>query len=74
MKSATSTIVSCHNEFATSISEVCQSLEKPLAAPSTSPAGVIGEPGTDRDDVLFDGRIITGENDPSAREMGRRIV
>lgn len=39
-----------------------------------SPAGAIGDPATDRDDVLVDGRIITGENDPSAREMGRRIV
>ncbi len=39
-----------------------------------SPAGAIGDPATDRDDVLVDGRIITGENDPAAREMGRRIV
>jgi len=39
-----------------------------------SPPGAIGRPGTEVDDVLVDGRIITGENDPSAREMGRRIV
>lgn len=39
-----------------------------------SPAGVIGQPGTSVDDVLVDGKIITGEDDPSAREMGRRIV
>jgi putative intracellular protease/amidase len=39
-----------------------------------SPAGAIGDPKTNRDDVLVDGRIITGEDDPSAREMGRRIV
>ena len=39
-----------------------------------SPSGIIGRPDTEADDVLVDGRIITGENDPSAREMGRRIV
>ncbi|MBC8117165.1 MAG: DJ-1/PfpI family protein [Candidatus Saccharimonas sp.] len=39
-----------------------------------SPAGSIGQPGTAADDVLVDGKIITGEDDPSAREMGRRIV
>ena len=39
-----------------------------------SPAGSIGQPGTNVDDVLVDGKIITGEDDPSAREMGRRIV
>jgi putative intracellular protease/amidase len=39
-----------------------------------SPAGSIGRPNTAEDDVLVDGRIITGEDDPSAREMGRRIV
>ena len=39
-----------------------------------SPAGAIGQPGTAADDVLVDGRIITGEDDISAREMGRRIV
>jgi len=38
-----------------------------------SPAGAIGQPGS-ADDVLVDGRIITGEDDPSAREMGRRLV
>ena len=39
-----------------------------------SPAGSIGQPRTNVDDVLVDGKIITGEDDPSAREMGRRIV
>ena len=36
--------------------------------------GSIGQPGTAVDDVLVDGKLITGEDDPSAREMGRRIV
>jgi putative intracellular protease/amidase len=39
-----------------------------------SPAGSIGQPNSSHDDVLVDGKIITGEDDPSAREMGRRIV
>ncbi len=39
-----------------------------------SPAGSIGQPGTPADDVLVDGKIITGEDDISAREMGRRLV
>ncbi len=39
-----------------------------------NPPGAIGQPGTNTDDVLVDGKIITGEDDPSAREMGRRIV
>lgn len=39
-----------------------------------SPAGTIGRPGTAEDDVLVDGKIVTGEDDISAREMGRRIV
>ena len=39
-----------------------------------SPAGSIGRPGTAEDDVLVDGKIVTGEDDISAREMGRRIV
>lgn len=39
-----------------------------------SPAGSIGQPNSAHDDVLVDGKIITGEDDPSAREMGRRIV
>jgi putative intracellular protease/amidase len=39
-----------------------------------SPAGAIGKPNTAADDVLVDGKIITGEDDPSAREMGRRIA
>lgn len=39
-----------------------------------SPPGSIGRPGNAIDDVLVDGKIITGEDDISAREMGRRIV
>ncbi len=39
-----------------------------------SPAGSIGQPGSAVDDVVVDGKIITGEDDISAREMGRRIV
>ena len=39
-----------------------------------SPAGAIGQPANPADDVLVDGKIITGEDDVSAREMGRRIV
>ncbi|MGL5095928.1 MAG: DJ-1/PfpI family protein, partial [Planctomycetia bacterium] len=39
-----------------------------------SPAGAIGLEGTAEDDVLVDGRIVTGEDDISAREMGRRLV
>ncbi|MEZ6121731.1 MAG: hypothetical protein R3C49_00990 [Planctomycetaceae bacterium] len=39
-----------------------------------SPPGAVGRPDTNRDDVIVDGKIITGEDDPSAREMGRRIV
>jgi len=39
-----------------------------------SPPGAVGRPNTNVDDVLVDGLIITGEDDPSAREMGRKIV
>src|SRR5262249_4808928 len=39
-----------------------------------SPAGSVGNPGTAADDVMVDGLIVTGEDDISAREMGRRIV
>ena len=39
-----------------------------------SPARSIGRRGTAEDDVLVDGKFITGEDDISAREMGRRIV
>ena len=39
-----------------------------------SPAGSIGRPGTAEDDVAVDGKIVTGEDDIAAREMGRRIV
>ena len=39
-----------------------------------SPAGAIGVKTTNQDDVLVDGKIITGEDDPAAREMGRRIA
>jgi putative intracellular protease/amidase len=39
-----------------------------------SPAGSIGNPSTPADDVAVDGLILTGEDDPSAREMGRKLV
>lgn len=39
-----------------------------------SPPGVIGQSGTAADDVMVDGKILTGEDDISAREMGRRMV
>lgn len=39
-----------------------------------SPAGAIGRPNTAIDDVIVDGKIITGEDDISAAEMGRRIA
>jgi len=39
-----------------------------------SPAGAIGNRGTAADDVMVDGKILTGEDDISAREMGRRLV
>jgi hypothetical protein len=39
-----------------------------------SPPGSIGQPGTAADDVMVDGKILTGEDDISAREMGRRLV
>ncbi len=39
-----------------------------------SPAGAIGRPGTAEDDVTVDGQIVTGEDDISARAMGRKIV
>lgn len=39
-----------------------------------SPPGAVGNPRTNTDDVIVDGKIITGEDDPSAAEMGRRIA
>ena len=39
-----------------------------------SPSGAVGQPGNVADDVVIDGKIITGEDDPSAREMGRKMV
>ncbi len=39
-----------------------------------SPAGAIGRPGTAEDDVVVDGLIVTGEDDISARAMGRKIA
>jgi putative intracellular protease/amidase len=39
-----------------------------------SPPGSIGRPNTAEDDVCVDGKIITGEDDISAREMGRKLV
>lgn len=39
-----------------------------------SRSGSIGQPGNVADDVLVDGKFITGEDDPSAGEMGRKIA
>lgn len=39
-----------------------------------SPPGAIGNPNTNVDDVAVDGVILTGEDDPSAREMGRKLA
>ena len=39
-----------------------------------SPAGSVGRAGTAEDDVAVDGQIVTGEDDISARAMGRKIV
>jgi putative intracellular protease/amidase len=39
-----------------------------------SPPGAIGKPETAEDDVMIDGKILTGEDDISAREMGRKLV
>jgi hypothetical protein len=38
-----------------------------------SPSGSVGQPGNVADDVLVDGKIITGEDDPWPREMSRKI-
>jgi putative intracellular protease/amidase len=34
----------------------------------------IGNPSTPADDIVIDGKIITGQDDPSAREMGRQLA
>jgi len=34
----------------------------------------IGNPGTAADDIVIDGKIITGQDDISAREMGRQLA
>lgn len=39
-----------------------------------SAPGSIGNPNTNVDDVSVDGLILTGEDDPSAREMGRKLA
>lgn len=39
-----------------------------------SPPGSIGKQGSAEDDVMVDGKIVTGEDDISAREMGRKLV
>lgn len=38
------------------------------------PPGSLGRPGTAEDDVMVDGKIITGEDDVSAREMGLKLI
>lgn len=39
-----------------------------------SPFRSIGDPRTSADDVIVDGRIVTGEDDASATEMGRTLA
>jgi putative intracellular protease/amidase len=36
--------------------------------------GSVGDPGTLVDDVVIDGKIMTGQDDPTAREMGRQLA
>ncbi len=36
--------------------------------------GSVGDPSTLVDDVVIDGKIMTGQDDPTAREMGRRLA
>jgi len=39
-----------------------------------SPANAVGDANTSADDVVEDGKIITGQDDQSARELGRRLA
>jgi putative intracellular protease/amidase len=34
----------------------------------------VGNPGTAADDIVIDGKIMTGQDDISAREMGRQLA
>jgi putative intracellular protease/amidase len=34
----------------------------------------VGDPKTLSDDVVIDGKIMTGQDDPTAREMGRQLA
>jgi putative intracellular protease/amidase len=36
--------------------------------------GSVGDPSTLVDDVVIDGKIMTGQDDPTAREMGRQLA
>lgn len=38
------------------------------------PPNSVGDPNTLADDVVIDGRILTGQDDPTAREMGRQLA
>jgi putative intracellular protease/amidase len=38
------------------------------------PSGSVGRPNTREDDVVVDGNIITGEDDSSARALGRTLA
>ncbi|MBI5760682.1 MAG: cyclic nucleotide-binding protein, partial [Planctomycetales bacterium] len=40
-----------------------------LVAPNS-----VGDPSTLVDDVVIDGKIMTGQDDPTAREMGRQLA
>lgn len=38
------------------------------------PPNSVGDPNTLTDDVVIDGKILTGQDDPTAREMGRQLA
>lgn len=38
------------------------------------PPNSVGDPSTLVDDVVIDGKILTGQDDPTAREMGRQLA
>ncbi len=38
------------------------------------PPNSVGDPSTLVDDVVIDGKVLTGQDDPTAREMGRQLA
>lgn len=38
------------------------------------PPNSVGDPSTLTDDVVIDGKVLTGQDDPTAREMGRQLA